>query len=100
MKEYATIWNGKFIKTPSSDSKKKKHSSKDILRLKREHILSTWRNQMKQKRVRAARKAQKGKEVERKVTTASSPSHGDAAVERSDEPSPSSHMERDRMSDA
>jgi ATP-dependent helicase/DNAse subunit B len=99
LKVYATEWNRKFTKSPLSKSNKKKHSLEDILRLKREYILSTWRDREKEKRVRAARKALKGKEVEREVTTAGSPSHGDAAVERGDESSPSLHMERDRMSD-
>jgi hypothetical protein len=93
MKEYATRWK------TSTKSKKKKHSSEDILRLKREYMLSTWRDREKEKRARDARRAQKGKEVERHVTTAGSPSHGDAAVYHGDEPSPGSYMGRDTMSD-
>jgi hypothetical protein len=98
MKEYATIWNSKFTKGLSSESKKKKYSSQYILRLKREYILSTWRDREKEKRARAAKIARKGKEVEREVTTAGSSSPGAAAVDHDDEPSSGSHMERDEMS--
>jgi hypothetical protein len=96
MKEYTTRWETSM----KSKKKKKKHSSEDILRLKREYMLSTWRDWEKEKRARAARRAQKRKEVERVVTPASSPSHGDDTVNQRDEPSPSSHMKRDRLSDA
>jgi hypothetical protein len=98
LKEYATDWNRKFTKSPSSKSKKKKHSSEDILRLKREYILSTWRDREKEKRAGAAKRARKGKKTERRGAVVLA-DHGDAAVELGDEPSSSSHTEREAMSD-